>query len=81
MRLRIATTEEAGSVEMPEAIEAMIKECIAAQPVAVLIAWETSDKEEFGVSIRSVPDSHSLRRGMADLISQIMYPEDHEEKN
>lgn len=74
--LRIASKGEATSVEMSEAIEAMMRECIAAQPAAVLVAWETGTKDEFSVSIRSVPDSHAFRRGISDLISIILYPED-----
>lgn len=66
------------SVEMAEAIEALMRECIAAQPVAVMVAWELpSSKNRPGVTVsyRSVPESAVLRLGMVDFLYDLHHPE------
>ena len=75
--LRVAAAEPLSSIEMAEAIEALGKECAAAQPVAVLIVWEISSKREGETTIvcRSVPDSAVLRRGMVDVLFDQHHPE------
>lgn len=60
------------SVEMPEAIEAMCRECIAAQPVAVMLVWEVAGGQ---VTCKAVPDSAVFRRGMVDELFDQHHPE------
>jgi hypothetical protein len=72
--LWIATTEPQGSIEMSEAIEGLMNECKAAQPTVVLLVWETTEGDEFATSIRSIPDSNALRRGLVDTVFKILFP-------
>ncbi len=73
--LRIATADGPSSQDMAEAIEAMMRECIAAQPVAVMVIWEISTATSADVHCRSVPDSQMLRRGMVDAVFDHLHPE------
>ncbi len=73
--LRIATADGTTSVDMAEAIEAIMRECIAAQPITVMLMWEVADSRSADVHCRSVPDSLMLRRGMIYAIYDHLYPE------
>jgi hypothetical protein len=73
--LRIATSDPLVSIEMAEAIEARMRECIAACPTAVLIAWEIPGKTDTEVVCLTIPNSLVLRRGMIDLLFDQQHPE------
>lgn len=73
--LRVTHPGEAVSVEMAEAIERVMRECIAARPTTVFIAWECSDAGNKVIECRSVPDSIPLRRGMIIGLYEDLYPQ------
>ena len=76
--LRIATSSDPPtSIDMSEAIDGLANECKAAQPAVVLMAWESADGESHcTITIRSIPDANSLRRGLVDLVFKILFPKE-----
>ncbi|KAA5611893.1 hypothetical protein [Rhodovastum atsumiense] len=51
---------------LEDAIDEAARECIAAGPVAVLVAWETS---EGAVDYRTLPASAALFRGLVEILA------------
>ena len=69
--LRVVTPDAAPAMDMAAAIEALMRKVIAAQPVAVMVAWEDKD----GAHLASLPASAALIRGMVDWAFDQIHPE------
>ena len=65
-------TTPATEMSMAEAIEAIMRECIAAEPVCVMLAWEHGKE----MSVRALPDSTMVRKGFAETIYDFMFEPD-----
>lgn len=59
-------TEE---VSMPEAVEAMLRMCIADNPDVVFLAWETKGK----IVSHSAPQSLILKNGFVNVMYDLMH--------
>ena len=63
-------------ISMAEAIEAVAKECAAANPVSVLISWEAGGK----IISKSIPNSRILEKGFILTLHELVFPPDEEDK-
>jgi hypothetical protein len=70
--LRLATAADPpGEISMAEAIDGLARECAAAAPACVLIAWETADGK---IEIRTLPQARAVRAGMTECIYEVVFP-------
>ena len=72
--LRIAMPNHATTMEMSDAIMAMAKQTIAADPIVVVIIYET----EAGVVRLAAPASKAVITGLIDKCHQDIHPEMYE---
>jgi hypothetical protein len=75
LALRVVRPNDDGStslVELPEALDALVRECLAARPTVVLLTWEAAGGE---VTVRSLPDAVTVRRGLIDAVFEHVHPE------
>lgn len=54
---------------MADALEAVVKECLADSPAAVLITWESNGK----MTTRTLPDSVMVQKGFIYTLYEVLF--------
>ena len=65
-------TKEVLPQSLSDALMSIIHECVAAQPVSVMVVWSIHGQEV--PQIRSVPDCKFTRKGYIDRMFELTHP-------
>lgn len=74
-RLRVIAPGDGGTqaeTSMSEAIELLMKECIAASPSVAFLAWEAGGK----LIVRALPDSVMVQKGFVLTLYELVFESD-----